>query len=381
MSWKIPLFKMYWDNTDVEAVSNVIKRGTYWATGPEIEEFEKKIANFIGTKYALTFNSGTSALHTLLLAHGITKGEVIIPSFTFIATANAVILAGGTPIFAETEPETFGLNIVDVEKKINKNTQAIITIHYGGFPAKDSKKLRELADRYNILFIEDAAESLGASINNKKVGTFGHSAMFSFCQNKVLTTGEGGAIVTDNEKVYQKAKLIRSHGRIELADDYFASTEDNDYIREGYNFRMPTICAALGLSQLNKINEVINLRRTHARYLSKKLSEIDEIILPSELNGYYPVYQMYTIQVKKGLRDSLQKYLTKKGIMSKVYFNPVHLKTIYSKRYGYKSGNLPQTEELSKNVLNIPLYPGIKKEELDSIITTIKEFFAQIKEK
>lgn len=376
MEWKIPLFKTYSDEEDVEAVAKVLRRGTYWANGPEIQEFEKKIADYLGVKYTLTFNSGTSALHTLLLAHDVKGKEVIVPSFTFIATANTVILAGGKPVFAETESETFGLDADDVEKRITNKTKAIIPLHYGGFPSKDIEKLREIADRHNLLLIEDAAESIGSSINNKKVGTFGHSAMFSFCQNKVLAIGEGGMIVTDSEEIYEKSKLIRSHGRVELAEDYFSSTKDNDYIQAGYNFRMPTICAALGLSQFNKINKIIEIRRNHGHYLSKFLSKIDAITVPKEFNNHFQVYQMYTIQLKdKKTRDALQQHLVKNGIMNKIYFEPVHLKTLYKKEYGYKEGDLPKTETLSKRTLTLPLYPNLTKENLDFMISTIRGFF------
>ncbi len=147
MEWKIPLFKTYSDEEDVEAVAKVLRRGTYWANGPEIEKFEKKIADYLGVKYALTFNSGTSALHTLLLAHDVKGKEVIVPSFTFIATANTVILAGGKPVFAESEPDTFGLDAEDVEKRITNKTKAIIPLHYGGFPSRDIEKLREITIR------------------------------------------------------------------------------------------------------------------------------------------------------------------------------------------------------------------------------------------
>jgi len=179
MGWKIPLFKTYWEDDDIEAVTRIIKRGTYWATGPEIEEFEKKIAEYVGTKYALTFNSGTSALHTLLLVHDVKGGEVIVPSFTFIATANAIILAGGTPVFAESEAETYGLDSEDVRRRINKHTKAIIALHYGGFPSKEIKELRRIADENNILLIEDAAESLGAQYKGRPTGSFGDAGISS----------------------------------------------------------------------------------------------------------------------------------------------------------------------------------------------------------
>jgi len=197
MNWKIPLFKSYWDENDVGAVAKVIRRGSYWATGPEIELLENNIAKFVGKKYALSFNSGTSALHAALLGHNLTKGEIIVPSFTFISTVNSVVLAGAKPIFAEIEENSYGLNAEDVKKRMTSKTKAIIPVHYGGAPCKEINILKEIAEDHNLLLIEDAAESLGSKIKNEMVGKLGNSSMFSFCQNKIITSGEGGIIVTD----------------------------------------------------------------------------------------------------------------------------------------------------------------------------------------
>ncbi len=372
----IPLFKTYSDAADVEAVTRVILRGTYWAVGPEVEEFERQIAAFIGTRHALTFNSGTSALHTLLLAHGVRGKQVIVPSFTFIATANAVLFAGATPVFAESEDQTLGLDAADVEARITADTRAIIPLHYGGFPSRDIIKLRELTDRHGLLLIDDAAESFGAAICGKKVGTFGHSAIFSFCHNKVISTGEGGVIVTDDRQVFEKAKLIRSHGRVELAEDYFSSIADSDYITPGYNFRMSSLSAALGISQLGKIQTLIDQRRQHAVYLTRHLKQFSAITVPQELPGHHSVYQMYTVQLsEETTRNRLQQHLANDGILSKVYFNPVHLKTIFRREHGYKEGDFPATEALSRHVLNLPLFVNITQAELDRIITSIATFF------
>ena len=373
MEWKIPLFRSYWQEDDVESVAKVIRRGMYWAAGPEILEFEREIANFVGTAFALSFNSGTSALHADLLAHNITNGEVIVPSFTFISTANVVVLAGAKPVFAEIEDQSYGLDPDDVKEKITNKTKAIIPVHYGGAPCKEIKALREIADDYNLLLIEDAAESLGSKIKNKNVGTFGHSAMFSFCQNKIITAGEGGIIVTNAKDIYQKLKLIRSHGRVEHKDDYFSTTKDLDYIQVGHNYRMSTISAALVSSQLKKINKIIKMRREKANYYHKKLSKFEDIEIPADLEDHYNVYQMYTIQLKDNKsREKLQKYLEKAEIMTKVYFEPVHLKTFYREKFNYKEGDLPKTEKISKKVLTLPLYPTLSNEEIDYIVDKIK---------
>jgi perosamine synthetase len=371
MRWKIPLFKIYWDEKDVEAVTEAIKAGMNWAVGPNIEKFEKMIAKYIGAKYCVVFNSGTSALHAALLAYGIKEGdEVIVPSFTFIATANAPLFVGAKPVFADIEEETFGLDPEDVKEKITEKTKAIIPIHYGGCPCK-IKELKEIAEDHNLILIEDAAESLGARIGDKKVGSFGDSAMFSFCQNKIITTGDGGAIVTNTKKIYEKLKLIRSHGRLETSD-YFSSTEYMDYITLGYNFRMSNIVAALGVAQLKKVDKIIEMRRKNAEYLTASLKrELKEIMTPVPPNEYYHAYQMYTIMVDN--RDKLMKYLADNGIMTKVYFSPVHLTHFYKNGLGYTC-KLPFTEEKSTQVLTLPMYPALTKEEMDFILDNIKCF-------
>jgi perosamine synthetase len=375
MNWKIPLFKMYWDQQDVAAVTKVIKRGSYWTMGPEIQQLEDSIARFIGKKYGVSFNSGTSALHANLLAYDIKHNdEVIVPSFTFIATANVVALTGAKPVFADIEEQSYALNPEDVNKKITKKTKAIIPIHYGGGPCKHIKALRELAEDHNLKLIEDAAESLGAKIHNKPVGSFGDAAVFSFCQNKVITAGEGGIVVTNSKNITEKLKLIRSHGRIEGRDGYFSTTQELDYIQAGYNTRMPSINAALVLSQFKKFNKIIQMRREKASYFTKKLSKIKKIRTPAESKGEHHVYQLYTIELPdKKTRNNLQQRLTKAGVMTKVYFEPVHLKTYYAKEFNYKKDDLPITEEIAEKVLTLPLYPSLTKKEMDYIISVIEK--------
>lgn len=377
MEWKLPLFRMYTDDADIEAVNATLRRGTFWAAGPEIERFEAALARYMGVEYALCVNSGTSALHVALLAHGVTGKEVIVPSFTFISTANAVLLAGGTPVFAEVERETFGLDAADVRNKITQKTAGIIPMHYGGFPCRDTLALEELvAEHGNLFLLEDAAESMGASIGEKKVGSIGASAILSFCQNKIITTGEGGAVLTNSREIFEKSKLLRSHGRLETATDYFSSTEDNDYLQVGYNYRMPSMLGALGLAQLEKIDQVIQLRRALARELDDCFSPIDEITVLQEPSDFRAVYQLYSILLSdQSVRDQLQVHLRDAGIMTKVYFNPAHLKTLYRDQHHWKPGDLPRTEDLSKVVLTLPFFPGMTREEISLLKTTITDFF------
>lgn len=373
---KIPLFKIYSDNADVKAVGEVIRSGKDWAIGPKIEEFEKLLAEYVGTKYALTFNSGTSALYVLMLAYGFGPGdEIIVPSFSFIATANAPLFVGVKPVFAEIEEKTFGLDPKDVEKKITKRTKAIMAVHYGGCACK-IKEIKKIVKKHNLILIEDAAESLGAKIGNQKVGTFGDAAMFSFCAPKVITTGEGGVITTNNRNIYEKMKLKRSHGRLET-ENYFATSIPMDYIELGYNFRMSNISAVLGISQLKKIDKLISMRQINSGYMIKKLSSLKEISLPIIPKNYIHLFQMFTIKINgpKSIREDLKKYLNKNGIGAKVYFDPIHLTHFYRKELGYKTGSLPETEKISEHVLTLPMYPGITKKEIDYIVLNVKNFY------
>lgn len=372
MTMNIPLFKTYWDDADIQAVTNVIKRGSYWATGPEIKEFENRIAEYLGTNFAVVFNSGTSALHALLMAYDIKSGdEIIVPSFTFISTANAALYVGAKPVFAEIEDRTFSLMPQDVNERITQKTRAIMPIHYGGCAALNIKGLKELAEDYNLLLFPDAAESFGAMIGDQKVGTFGDAAMFSFCQNKVITTGEGGAIVTDSEEIYRRLKLLVSHGRPDTTD-FFMSGETPDYISLGYNFRMPTMNAALGLTQLNKIDQVIKLRRNNANHYTSQLKKISEISPPNPPSDFFHVYQMYAIQMEHGLRERVKTYLSDQGISTKVYFDPIHLTQFYKESFGYQEGDLPITEEISRKVLTLPMFASLSSMELNYIMESIK---------
>jgi len=372
------LFKIYWDEEDIKMVNSVIKSGAYWATGPNIEKFEKKMSEYIGTKYCVTFNSGTSALHATLLAYGIKEDdEVVVPSSTFISTANAPLFVGAKPVFADIEKKTFGLDPESVKEKISKRTKAIIPIHYGGCPCL-IKELKQITDDYNLILIEDAAESLGGKIKDDKVGTFGDSAMFSFCQNKIITTGEGGAVTTDSKKIYEKLKLIRSHGRQEDVN-YFTSSAYFDYTTLGYNFRMSDITAALGMAQLKKIDKIIKMRRENADYMTKRLSKVEGMVLLKPPHDYFHVHQMYTVCIKEGneVRNNLMGYLAEMGIMTKVYFYPVHLTQFYRDKFGYERGELPLTEEISDHVLTLPMYPELTINEIDYIAKKIELFLSE----
>ena len=374
-SWKIPLYKIYTDDEEINLITKVARRGSFWALGPEIAEFEEAIKNYVGTEYCIAVNSGTSALHATFLAYGFgPKDELIVPSFSFISTANSVLFVDAKPIFADIEETTYGLDIKSIAEKISSSTKAIVPMDYGGSSCKIFE-IQQTAKQNNLVLIEDAAEGLGSSINGRKVGSVSDAAIFSFCGNKVLTTGEGGAVVTNSKEIYEKIKVIRSHGRVDSVD-YFNNPSVSQYIGLGYNWRMSSITAALGISQLMKLDKLVEMRQKNANYLSSRLSKHPQIKVPNPSPGYEHIYQMYTIRLQdKNTRDALHNFLTKKRIFSKVFFNPIHLTTFYRKKFGTKEGMLPITEKVSNEVLSLPIYPNMDSEEKEYIVESINEFF------
>jgi len=373
--WKLPLYKIYTDDEDVSLVTKIIKRGNHWSMGPEIEELENAIKNYLNTEYCVTFNSGTSALHAILLANKINENnEIIVPSFSFIATVNSVLFVNANPVFVDIEETNFGLDPKKISEKITAKTKAVIPMDYGGLSCKINE-IKEVTEKNDLILIDDAAEALGATVNGEKVGTISDSSIFSFCGNKVLTTGEGGAAITNSKSIYEKLKLIRSHGRVDVKN-YFNNPDESKYVGIGYNWRMSSITAALGLTQLAKLDLLIKKRREHAQYLNNKLSKCSQIIVPTDPPGYKHIYQMYNIRLPdKTTRDNLQKHLLEKKIFCKVYFNPIHLTSFYKERFGTKEGLLPVTESIAQQILTLPLYPNMTNEEKNYLINTILEFF------
>ena len=370
----IPLFKNYYDEHHLELVREVLSRGMYWANGPEIPRFEQAVADVAGRTYGVAFNSGTSALHSILIAIDVRDFEVIVPSFTFIATANSVLQAGGRVVFADIEEETLGLSPEDVRSKITAKTRVIMPVHYGGCSCRIDE-LKEIAEDNDLILIEDAAEALGAKYNNRTVGGFGDAAMFSFTPSKVISTGEGGVIVTDSAEHYEKLKLLRSHGRLE-DEDYFSSARYMDYITMGYNYRMPSICAALGLAQLARLDEIIEKRRAVAGVYNERLAGNENITVLSEPENCYHIYQMYSIFINGGreMRDGLQAYLKDNDIITKVYFDPIHFTHYYRNELKYDI-KIRTTEEISGKTLSLPIYPGLAESEQAFVVEKIEKYF------
>ena len=341
-----------------EAVVNVLRSGNL-IQGKKVEEFEKNFADYIGVKYAIAINSGTSALHTALLANGVgLNDEVITTAFTFIASVNSIVYCQAKPVFVDIEESAFNIDASLIESKITKKTKAIMPVHLYGNPC-NMDAIKEIADKYNLSIIEDACQAHGASYNGKKVGSFG-TGCFSFYPSKNITTGEGGIITTDDGNVAEKCRLLRNHG------------SKVRYYHEliGYNYRMTDIAAAIGIVQLRKLDSFNKKRIENANYLTKNLSHIPWIITPKIKNGCVHVFHQYTIRIVGKKRDDVAKFLWQKGIQTSVYYPvPATLQKIYENI----NVKMPVSEKLAAEVLSIPVHPALSKEELNQIIAAFEE--------
>lgn len=365
---EIWLFKSYATQDDVDAVTSVLERGTWWAKGPEIEEFEAQIAEWTDRKYAVAVNSGTTALYAELLAHGVQGGEVIVPSFTFPATVNAVVEAGARPVFADIERGSLALSVESVREKLTDETRAVMPIHFAGDIARDIFELRDLCEEYDIYLFEDACHSLGATYDGERVGSFGDAATFSFCFNKIITTGEGGMIVTDSEDVKDQLHLIRSHG----------CTDDGAYVTHGQNFRLSSMAAALGVTQANKLDHIIETRREMASYLNEGLRNISGVRLPEFPSERNSVYQLYNLRFDDpSIQSALAEHLDDRGIPTRVTYSPAHLTEYYREEWGYEQGDLPVTEEVSSKILTLPFHMDLDESDLDRIVEGVRSYFAE----
>lgn len=367
----IPLFEIDYDESDISNVTESITRGGYWAKGPYVDEFEERLEALLGVKHAVTVNSGTTALVATLEALGIDgDDEVIVPSFTFIATANSVRLTGGEPVFADIEPETYGLDPKSVEAQITDSTAAIIPVHCYGAGCR-IQELVEVAAKHDIPLVEDAAEVLGAEYNSEKLGTFGDAAALSFCQNKILPTGEGGAVVTDDDNLAEAVELYRSHGR--ASSEYFQSAGSGQYAGLGTNIRMSDLTAALGCSQLDRIDNLIAGRREAAERLDRGFEKIDGVSPHHPSEGGTHVYQLYTVELSEEInRQHVVETLDEHGVSSKVYWDPPAHRAEYYQRTKTNTPTLAVTDKIAGQVLSLPMHPNLTAEETDRIVAAVE---------
>lgn len=353
-----------------------------WLTGgPRASEFEKLFADFAGVKYAVSVNSGTAALHLAARALNLKPGdEVIVPVFTFTATANAVLYCGAKPIFADIDPKTFNISPESILDRVTEGTKAVLVVHYAGQPA-DMKEIMEIAKDHKLLLIEDCAHSLGASYRGKKTGGIGTVGCFSFYPTKIITTLEGGMLTTNKEGIARKAKLLREHGMTKGALDREKRADWHYDITDlGYNYRLNEIQAALGVSQLERAEDGVKKRVEAAKYYTRKLSKIDGIVAPYEAKNRTHIYHLYVIKIlgeKRGLtRNELFKRLSHRGIGLSVHYTPLHLMTFYKKTVGCTTGSFPNAEEAYRQVLSLPIFPTITRDQIDRVVNSIKDCLA-----
>lgn len=373
MPESIPLFEIPWEAQDIQNVTESIGRGGYWANGPFVEQFEEMVASYLDVEHAIAVNSGTSAIMAGLVGAGVEDGdEVILPSFTQQATANSVKMIGAEPVFADVDRDTYALDPTDANDKITSNTSAIIPVHVYGSVCQ-IEAICEIAADHDIAVVEDAAEAQGAKRDGLAAGTVGDAGALSFCQNKIVPTGEGGMVVTDDDDIARGASLYRSHGR--ATEDYFESSDSGRHVTVGGNFRMPDMVAALGCSQMDRIESLIEGRREAALTMNEAFETI-EGVSPHIMDNGRHVYQFYTVTFDQDIdRDAVIKHLAERDISSKVYWNPpVHRSEYYS------DGNrdLPVTEELSQRVLSLPMHPGLSPQEIDRIVDAVRSACIQL---
>lgn len=355
----IPIAQPLIGEEEEKAVLEVLRSGQL-AQGPRVRAFEEAFAAYCGVKHAIATSSGTTALHIALLAHGIGPGdEVITTPFTFIATANAVLYVGARPVFVDIEPETFNLNPALVEEAITPRTRAILPVHLFGHPA-EMPALLEIAERHGLVVIEDAAQAHGAAIEGRKVGTFA-TGCFSFYPTKNMTTGEGGIITTDDDRIAEQARLLRAHG---MRRRYY-----NEQL--GYNFRMTDIHAAIGLAQLKKLERWNERRIANAAYLTRRLQGLPGIVPPPVRPGHRHVFHQYTIRVLED-RDGLVERLRARGVGTGIYYpRTLPAQPVY-RDLGY-DGRFPVAEEAARQVLSLPVHPALTPTDLEIIVEAVRE--------
>ncbi len=395
----IPYGRQSIDDADIEAVVKVLK-SDYLTTGPAVEAFEKKVADYVGAKYAVAVSNGTAALHVACLAAGIGEGdEVVTTPITFAASANCVLYCGGTPVFADIDPDTYNISPEELEKKITSRTKAIIPVHYTGQPC-DMDAILKIAHKHNLLVVEDGAHALGAAYKGKKIGSIADMTCFSFHPVKPVTTGEGGMIVTDNEELYRRLVLYRSHGitrdkdmmqqyeeQLQQSSDP-ALQEAADMLRGdvidpggwyyqqlelGYNYRITDISCALGASQMDKLDRFLERRRQIAKKYDEAFADIPQIKTPWQQEGCQSGWHLYMIQTMERSRREVFDGLRQAGIGVNVHYIPVYRHPYYQ-RNGYAGVHCLNAEAFYERAISLPIFPGLTGQQQDYVIEhVIKE--------
>jgi len=365
----IPLASPELGEEEKRAVLEVLD-SSILSIGPKVEEFEQRMADYSQRKYAVAVNSGTSALDLVGRSLSIGPGDkYITTSFSFITTANILLYVGATPVFADIEKDTYNIDPQSIEERVKKDPsiKGIITVDVFGHPC-DWDAINKITEQYNLTMIEDSCEALGSEYKGRRCGSYGEAGAFAFYPNKQITTGEGGVIVTDNEDIYIKSRSMRNQGRGEGGSWL-------DHVRLGFNYRLNEISSVLGIEQLKKIHSFIEKRNKVADRYEKYLSKVDGVTTPV-VKDY--VTQMswfvYVITLDENIdRDMVLQGLREAGIGCRNYFSPIHLQPFYEKRYGYKQGLLPVTEEIGKRTIALPFFNNLKEEDQIYVAETLKD--------
>lgn len=374
----IPVAKPYFDEGEIKAVEKVLLSG--WVVqGPKVREFEDLFEKFQGCKYAVATTSATTALHLALLSLGIKKDdEVIVPAFTHPASANVVMHVGARPVFVDITLPDFNINPLEIEKEMTKRTKAIIPVHLFGLPA-DMDPIMDMAKKFKLRVIEDAACAQGTVYNGKKVGDIGDCGAFSFHPRKSITTGEGGMLATNNEEIAGCAKILRSHGE-SISDELRHKANQviyPDFVRLGFNYRMTDIQAAIGMEQMKKLSYMLGQRRKIARRYNELLSDLEKeeyVLLPPQKVNFVHSYQSYVILMKEQIkwkRDRLSDELQKRGISTRKGTYNVPGTKFYRKTFGFKKGDFPNSERADERSLALPLYVGLGEEDINYIVANL----------
>jgi perosamine synthetase len=365
------------DDDDIASLVDVLK-GDYLTTGPKVNEFEKAIAEYVGAKHAVVVSNGTAALHAACYAADIKEGdEVIVSPMTFAASANCVLYCGGKPVFVDIDPKTYNIDVTKIEAAITDKTKAIIPVDFGG-QSVDMDPIRRIAEKHNLIIIEDAAHALGSEYKGRKIGTSADMTEFSFHPVKPITTGEGGAVVTDSEELYKRLNLFRSHGI--TRDENFMSNNEGPWYYEqidlGYNYRLTDIQCALGLSQMDKLECFLKKRKEIVSKYNEAFSSIKEVVTPFEAEYSNSGWHIYVIKLNLDKltcsRKEIFEALRAENIGVNVHYLPVYLHPYYQE-LGYKKGLCIEAEKLYESIITLPLFPRMTDKDVDDVINAVRK--------
>ena len=362
---KIQIARPYIDKDDIEGVVEVLESG-WLSLGPKYKEFEEKLAEYVGVKYACVVSSGTAALHLGVRALGLKSGDEVITSpFSFVASSNCLLYEGVKPVFVDIEETTFNIDPSLIEQAITKKTKAILPIHIFGQSAEMDEIMR-VAKKYKLKVLEDSCESLGATYRGKMVGTTGDIGTYAFYPNKQMTTGEGGMIITDSKELYDLCDSMRNQGR----------SKNGDWLiheRLGYNYRLDEMSASLGITQLKKLDWMIEEKRKIAFWYNEVLKDIKDIEIPKVGANRTHSWFVYVVRIKNSKRDKLMDELGKVGIQTKPYLPVIHLQSFMRKMFNFKKGDFKVAENISEETLALPLFIGLKQKDVEYIANKIKK--------